>query len=75
MADEIRGEAAALFGADLDETALTHNTTEGLNIVAQGFPLKAGDEVLITDQEHPAHREAWRLRSKRDVCFAKILSE
>src|SRR5262249_15378778 len=66
LPNEIRKKAAMLIGADLEETALTHNTTEGLNIVAQGLPLKAGDQVIITDQEHPAHREAWRLRSKRD---------
>ena len=66
VAHEIRPKAAALIGADLEETALTHNTTEGLNIVAQGLPLKSSDQVIITDQEHPAHREAWRLRSKRD---------
>jgi selenocysteine lyase/cysteine desulfurase len=64
--DEVRRKAAALIGAALEETALTHNTTEGLNIVAHGLPLKAGDQVLITDQEHPGHREPWRLRAKRD---------
>jgi isopenicillin-N epimerase len=63
---QIRRKAAAVLGADLEETALTHNTTEGLNIVAHGLPLKAGDQVIITDQEHPGHLEAWRLRSKRD---------
>lgn len=66
VADEVRKKAAEFIGADLEETALTRNTTEGLNIVAHGLPLKAGDQVLITDQEHPAHREPWRLRSKRD---------
>lgn len=62
----VRKKAADFIGAPLEETALTHNTTEGLNIVAQGLPLKSGDQVLTTDQEHPAHREAWRLRAKRD---------
>ncbi len=66
VAEEVRKKAAQFIGADVEETALTHNTTEGLNIVAHGLPLKAGDQVLITDQEHPAHREPWRLRSKRD---------
>ncbi|HEY1309226.1 MAG TPA: aminotransferase class V-fold PLP-dependent enzyme [Vicinamibacterales bacterium] len=62
----VRQKAADLLGASLDETALTHNTTEGLNIVANGLPLKAGDHVIITDQEHPGHREPWRLRAKRE---------
>src|SRR4030095_6201610 len=64
--EEVRQKAATLIGAGLDETALTHNTTEGLNIVAHGLPLKAGDQLLITDQEQPGHREPWRLRARRD---------
>src|SRR5262249_44303584 len=33
----VRKKAAEVIGATLDETALTHNTTEGLNIVAHGL--------------------------------------
>jgi selenocysteine lyase/cysteine desulfurase len=62
----VRQKAADLLGAALEETALTHNTTEGLNIVAQGLPLERGDHVVITDQEHPGHLEPWRLRARRD---------
>src|SRR5262249_14171772 len=36
VAEEVRRKAARWIGADLEETALTHNTTEGLNIVAHG---------------------------------------
>lgn len=71
----VRKKAADVLGASLDETALTHNTTEGLNIVAHGLPLKAGDHVVITDQEHGGHLEPWRLRTKRDsldLTLAKI---
>jgi selenocysteine lyase/cysteine desulfurase len=64
--NDVRQKAADWIGATLDETALTHNTTEGLNIVAHGLPLVAGDHVVTTDQEHPGHREPWRLRAKRD---------
>lgn len=66
MPNEVRRKAAALIGAELEETALTRNTTEGINIVAHGLPLKAGDQVLLTNQEHAAGREPWRLRAKRD---------
>ena len=62
----IRKKAALFIGADLEETALTLNTTEALNIVAHGLPLKAGDQVIQTDQEHPSMLESWRMRSKRD---------
>jgi isopenicillin-N epimerase len=71
----VRQKAADFIGASLEETALTHNTTEGLNIVAHGLPLVRGDHVVITDQEHPGHLEPWRLRAKRDgvdLTLAKI---
>jgi selenocysteine lyase/cysteine desulfurase len=39
--------------------ALTHNTSEGMNIVAQGFPWKEGDCVLGLDREYPANVYPW----------------
>jgi selenocysteine lyase/cysteine desulfurase len=72
--NEVRRKAAEFIGAGLEETALTRNTTEGLNIVAHGLPLKAGDEVLLTDQEHPAAIEPWRIRAKRDGILVKAVA-
>src|SRR5437867_7404364 len=37
----VRKKAAMLIGADLEDTALTHNTTEGLNIAAHGLPVNS----------------------------------
>ncbi len=36
-----------------DELALVRNATEANNVVVNGLDLKASDEVLLTDQEHP----------------------
>src|SRR5579863_4827158 len=36
-----------------DELALVRNATEANNVVVNGMNLAAGDEVLLTDQEHP----------------------
>jgi selenocysteine lyase/cysteine desulfurase len=36
----IKESAGRLLGCDADELAFTRNTTEGINIVANGFPLK-----------------------------------
>ncbi len=36
-----------------DELALVRNATEANNIVVNGLDLKPGEEVLMTDQEHP----------------------
>jgi selenocysteine lyase/cysteine desulfurase len=43
-----------------DELALTRNCTEENNIVCNGLDLRAGDEVLLTDQERPGGRNPWQ---------------
>jgi isopenicillin-N epimerase len=63
--DDIRRELAEFFGCNLQELALTHNTTEGMNIVANGLDLKLGDEVLMTDQEHPGGSCCWFQKQSR----------
>ncbi len=50
---DLRTLFAGLVGADDDEIALTHHTTEGLNIVVWGMPWQPGDEIITTSLEHP----------------------
>jgi len=52
-------------GADPQDLALTSNTTAGLSVVYHGLPLKPGDEVLTTDQDHYVQHEAIRLATER----------
>ena len=61
----IKRDAAALLGCDADELAFTRNTTEGINIVANGLPLRRGDEVILTTQEHIANGFTWLALAKR----------
>jgi selenocysteine lyase/cysteine desulfurase len=64
--DEMRVELGAYVGCKKDELALTHNATEALSMVAAGVDLKAGDEVVMTDQEHPSGKSGWLMRQARD---------
>jgi selenocysteine lyase/cysteine desulfurase len=57
---ETRAALAGLLGAKPAEIAFTKNTTEGLNIAAHGFDLKAGDNVVLTDLEHVANVWVWK---------------
>ena len=50
--EEARRAAARLLGADVDETLVTRNTTEGLNIVLSGIDWKEGDEIITCNLEH-----------------------
>src|SRR5258708_38669954 len=36
-----------------------------MSTIAAGIDLKAGDEVLLTDQEHPSGRGTWYMRAAR----------
>lgn len=50
--DTTRAHLARIVGASSDEIALTHSTTESLNIVLWGLRWLPGDEVVTTSLEH-----------------------
>ncbi len=60
-----RDGLAAFVGCKRDELALTRNATEGNNVVCNGLDLKPGDEVLLTNQEHPGGLCCWQQKEKR----------
>ena len=63
--NEYRDPLAAFVGCKRDEIALVRNATEANSYIANGIDLKAGDEVLMTDQEHPGGEQPWNVRAKR----------
>ncbi len=63
--DAERAELAEFLGCGKDELALTHNATAAMNVIVNGIDLKPGDEVVLTDQEHPSGREPWLMRQAR----------
>lgn len=56
---DLRSHLARLFRASPDEVALTHSTSEGINIASWALPWRSGDEVIISNQEHPANTIPW----------------
>src|SRR5947207_1807235 len=60
-----RDSLAQFVGATRDQIALTRNATESNSYIANGLELRAGDEVLMSDQEHPGGEQPWNLRAKR----------
>jgi len=63
--NEFRDPLAAFIGCKRDEIALVRNATEANSYIANGLDMKPGDEVLMTDQEHPGGEHPWNLRAKR----------
>ena len=58
---EIRRVAGQFVNASAAEIALTQNATMGMNFLADGLDVAAGDEVVSTDQEHGGGISPWRL--------------
>jgi selenocysteine lyase/cysteine desulfurase len=63
--EETRAKLAAFIHASSEEVVLTHNTTEGLNFVTAGLDMKEGDEVVVSNMEHPGAINPWKLKEKR----------
>jgi isopenicillin-N epimerase len=62
---ELREALAAYLHCSRDELALVRNATEANNVICNGLDLAAGDEVLLTDQEHPGGRCCWEQKAAR----------
>ncbi len=62
----IRRRMANEFGCDPEEMALTRGASESLQIVQNGIDLKAGDEVVTTEQDYPRMLTTWDQRMRRE---------
>ncbi|MBQ39709.1 MAG: hypothetical protein CME04_25265 [Gemmatimonadaceae bacterium] len=71
---EIKSSAGCLLGCEAEELAYTRNTTEGSNIVCNGLPLRAGDEVITTTHEHVGNTLDWIARQRRDGIVVKTFT-
>jgi len=69
---EIKGGAAQLLGCEAEELAFTRNTTEGINIACNGFPLRRGDEIITTTHEHVGNSIPWLAVKMREGIVIKL---
>jgi L-cysteine/cystine lyase len=69
-----QAKLAKFVGADENEIALTHNVTDGINIVCWGLPLKKGDEVIMTTHEHVGNAFPWLNRQMVHGIVIKVFT-
>jgi cysteine desulfurase / selenocysteine lyase len=50
---------------DRAEVVFTKNSSEALNLLSYVLPLKAGDEVVVTEMEHHSNLVPWQLAAGR----------
>src|SRR5262245_34069428 len=65
--EKTRSAVAQTFGASKDDISLIKNTSEGISIIAQGFPWREGDNVVISEIEHENNTFPWRYLKSRGV--------
>jgi len=70
--DLTRKHAAALLNAKREEIAIVHNTTEGINLVAEGVPWRVGDNVVTLASEFPSNLYPWMNLKDRGVEVRQI---
>lgn len=70
--EALRQEAARLLAAEAADISLVPSTSAGLVTVAQGFPWRAGDEVVAALGEFPSNVYPWKALENRNVQFREV---
>lgn len=65
--EKLRRCGADLLHASQDEIALIPNTSSGISFVAEGLPWKAGDNLVIPNNEFPSNALPWKHLEDRGV--------
>jgi selenocysteine lyase/cysteine desulfurase len=72
--EETRRRLARLLNCDPFDLALVKNTGEGLVIVAEGYPWRDGENVVVASEEYPSNQYPWMNLSYRGVTVKHIAS-
>ena len=64
--EPLRANLARMAGCDKEEIAMNRNTSEGLDTIIFGLPLKKGDEVVVCKQDYNHVCFSWKQRELRD---------
>ena len=64
---ELRAALARLVHGNPEEIGFVQNTSEGLNLIANGLPLAPGENVLFCDMEFPSNVYPWMNLERRGI--------
>ncbi len=73
--NQTRHKIAELIRCSPEEICMVTNTSEGLNVIAQGLNLQRGDNVILAEKEHIANVLPWLNMGKKGVRVKRIGSE
>ena len=70
---DLRAYLSEVFNVGRNGVALTHSTSEGISIAAWALDWSEGEEVVISNQEHPANVVPWYvLRDRLGIVIREI---
>jgi selenocysteine lyase/cysteine desulfurase len=72
--EDVRRLAGRLLNADPLDLAFIKNTSEGVGIVAEGFPWRPGDNLVTAEEEYPANLYPWLNLAGRGVEVRRVPS-
>ncbi len=72
--ESVRRDLAKSFGCDPEEMAIVRNASEANETIILGLDLKAGDEVIVTNQNYGRMLTTWDQRVRRDGIVVKPIS-
>lgn len=67
--DHSHAEIAAYLGVSPEEVHLGPSSSQNIYVLAEAFAnrLEAGDEIVVTNQDHEANNGVWRRLAKRGI--------
>jgi len=71
---QVRQLAAQLLNAGPASVAFIKNTSDGINWVAEGYPWKSGDNVVLAAEEYPSNQYPWMNQANRGVSVRAVPS-
>lgn len=69
---EVREGVARLVNGRSSHIAFIQNTSDGISLVANGFPWQAGDNVVLPEVEFPSNYYAWAGLAAQGVELHKV---
>ncbi|MCE9596821.1 MAG: aminotransferase class V-fold PLP-dependent enzyme [Spirochaetia bacterium] len=70
--NDFKAGGAMLLGTTPDNVSYVKNTSEGLSLLAAGYPLQPGDEIVSYDLEYPANHYPWKVQEGRGAKLVLI---
>ncbi len=71
--DDFKQTFGQLLNTSAENIAAVKNASEGISMIAEGYPFEEGDEVLSFVHEYPANHFPWKLQARKKGIRLKLI--